>query len=261
MAVAGYGDAGAMRKWWMVAAGAVVAAALAWTAVEALRPEEGCACAVPPQLDHVPGTADRWLTAVQTGDAPAAWSLLTRDAQRRHGDVDRLRAELPALAERFGSTGTAGRWQEVDTRTQGMNTPSRVFLIRVTIRDGVPAAVAGLVIHSNATREDPGRIDPDLGEPIQFGTADPSAPLTLPGQVRVANPDGKYLEFLGVPVAAPAERVWLGLSPVKNLGGGVYQIDSAGHQALTGAGLLIAIVQRPDGRFAFGAAPVSFDTR
>jgi hypothetical protein len=291
MAVAGSGDAGAMRKWWIVAAGAVVAATLAWATVEVLRPEEGCGCAVPPQLDHVDQTAERWLTAVEAGDAATAWDLLTKDAQRRHGDVDRLRTELPALAARFGATaatgaagttgaaattgaagttgatgttgaaGTTGRWQEVNTRTQGMNTPSKVFLIRVTSRDGVPAATGGLVVHSNATRADPGRIDPDLGEPIQVGAADPGAPLALPGRVRVANPDGKYLDFLAVPATVLPGIPRLNLAPVRNLGGGLYQIDSSGHPDMTGPSLLIVIVDRPDGRRAFGAVPVTFDTR
>jgi hypothetical protein len=260
MAVAGNRDAGAMRKWWIAAAGVVVAATLAWASVEVLRPEEGCACAEPPQLDHVDETAERWLTAVQAGDAATAWGLLTRDAQRRHGDVDTLRAELPALAARFGADAT-GRWQEVNTRSQGARTPSEVFLIRVTDRDGVPAATGGLVVHSNATREDPGRIDPDLGETIRFGAADPGATLALPGRVRVANPDGKWLRFLGVPIAAPPGFARLDLSPVRDLGDGLYQIDSFGHSTVTGPGLLVVIVQRPDGRRAFGAAPVTFDTR
>jgi hypothetical protein len=248
-----------MRRWWIAAAGAVVAAALAWTAVEVFRPEQGCACATPPQLDHVDGTAERWLSAVQAGDAATAWDMLTTDAQRRHGDVDRLRAELPALATRFGAE-TAGRWQEVNTRTQGMRTPSKVFLIRVTNRDGVPAATGGLVVHSNATREDPGRIDPDLGEPIQVGTTDPGATLALPGRVRVANPDGKFLDFLAVPATAVPGVPRINLAPVRNLGDGLYQIDSSGHRDMTGPILLVVIVDRPDGRRAFGAVPVSFGT-
>ena len=46
-----------------------------------------------------------------------------------------------------------------------------------------------------------------------------------------------------------------------DLGGGLYQIDSAGHANVTGPGLLVVIVDRPDGRRAFGAVPVTFDGR
>jgi hypothetical protein len=246
-----------MRRWWMAAAGAlVVAAALAWTAVEVIRPAGGCGCALPPQLDHVDATAYRWLAAVREGDAATAWALLTPDAQRRHGDVDRFRAELPALASRFGDS--TGRWQVVDERTQGAGTPSEVFLVRVTSRDGVAAATGGLVIHSRATSDDPGRIDPDLGEPLQITAADPATPLTLPGRVRVANPDGRLLDFLAVPLADPPVQARLDVAPVRDLGDGVYDIAGTGHRDLSGAGLVIAVVHRPDGRRAFGAVPVSF---
>jgi hypothetical protein len=246
-----------MRKWWAAAAtcAVVVAAALAWTAVEVFRTEEGCGCALPPFLDHVDTTAYLWVTAVREGDASTAWELLTPDAQRRHGDVEKFRGELPALASRFGDS--TGRWQVVNERTGGAGTPSQVFFVWVTSRDGTAAATGGVVLHSMATQDDPGRIDPDLGEPLQVSAADPGTPFTLPGRVHVANPDGKYLSFLAVPLGSPPDRARLDLAPVRDLGGGVYQIDATGHAQITGAGLVIAIVQRPDGRRAFGAVPVT----
>jgi hypothetical protein len=246
-----------MRRWWAAVAGALVmTAVLAWAAVEAVRPEEGCGCALPPFLDHLDATAYRWLAAVRDGDAATAWALLTPDAQRRHGDIDRFRAELPALATRFGDV--TGRWQEVDDRTQGAGTPSEVFLVRISSQDGAATATGGLVIHSRATRDDPGRVDPDLGEPLQIAAADPATPVALPGRVSVANPEGRLLDFLAVPLAAPPERANLDVGPVRDLGGGVYHIEGSPHRDLTGTGLVIAIVHRPDGRRAFGAAPVSF---
>jgi hypothetical protein len=248
-----------MRRSWAVAAGALTVAAVAavsWVAVEVSRPESGCGCAIPPQVEHLPATAGRWLDAVRSGDAPAAWAMLTPDAQRRHGDVDRFRAELPELASRFGTA--AGRWQEVDLRTQGAGTPTDLFLVRVTGRDGVAAAPAGLVVHSRATLDDPGRIDPDLGEPVRVSAADPGAAFSLPGTVRVANPDGRDMDFLGVPLAAPPERARLDLAPVRDLGDGTYRIDANAQPELSGAGLLVVTVKRPDGRHAFGAVPATF---
>jgi hypothetical protein len=249
-----------MRKWWAAAAtcAVVVAAVLAWTAVEVFRTEEGCGCALPPQLEHVDTTAYRWLTAVREGDAATAWELLTPDAQRRHGDVDRFRGELPALAGRFGDS--TGRWQVVDERTGGAGTPSQVFFVWVTSRDATAAATGGVVLHSMATRDDPGRIDPDLGEPLQVGAADPGTPFSLPGRVRVANPDGRLLNFLVVPVGTPPDRARLDLAPVRDLGGGVYDIEATAHPEITGSGLLVATVVRPDGRRAFGAIPVTLAT-
>jgi hypothetical protein len=234
----------------------VMTAALAWTTVEVVRTEEGCGCALPPFLDHVDRTAYQWLTAVREGDAATAWQLLTPEAQRRHGDIDRFRAELPAIAGRFGDS--TGRWQVVDERTGGADTPSHVFFVWVTSRDGVPAAPGGIVIHSRATRDDPGRVDPDLGDPLRVAAADPAVSFALPGRVRVANPEGKYLSFLAVPLGTPPDRALLRLAPVRHLGDGVYQIDAAGHPDLTGSGVVIATVQRPDGRQAFGAAPIIF---
>jgi hypothetical protein len=224
-------------------------------AVAVFRPERSCGCALPPYLDHVDTTAHRWLSAVQSGDSATAWALLTPDAQRRHVDADRLRAELPALAARYGDT--TGRWQVVDVNTQGAGTPTEVFLVRVSTKDGVAAATGGLTVHSNATREDAGRIDPDLGEPLQIGAADAEGPLTLPATVRVTNAEGRWLEFLGVPVAAPPANSSLLLQPVQDLGGGAYRLENP-NPGLSGTGLVVAILTRPDGRRAFGAVPVTF---
>lgn len=244
-----------MRKWLVAAAGVALTAVLAWTAVAVFQPAKSCGCALPPYLDHVDTTAYRWLSAVQGGDSATAWALLTPDAQRRHGDADRFSAELPALAARYGDS--TGRWQVVDINTQGAATPSEVFLVRVTTKDGVAAATGGLTVHSNATRDDAGRIDPDLGEPLQIGAADPGVPLTLPATVRVTNAEGRWLDFLGVPVATPPENSILLLRPVQDLGGGAYRVENAS-PGLAGAGLIVAILTRPDGRRAFGAVPVTF---
>jgi hypothetical protein len=238
----------------VAAAGVALTAVLAWTAVAVFRPTTSCGCALPPHLDHVDTTAYRWLSAVQSGDSATAWALLTQDAQRRRGDADRFRAELPALAARYGDS--TGRWQVVDTRTQGAGTPTEVFLVRVTTKDGVAAATGGLTVHSNATREDAGRIDPDLGEPLKIG-ADTGGPLTLPATVRVTHAEGRWLEFLGIPVAAPPEHSDLRLRPVQDLGGGAYRVENA-NPDLAGPGLVVAILTRPDGRRAFGAVPVTF---
>jgi hypothetical protein len=246
-----------MRKWLVAAAGVALAAVLAWTAVAVFRPATSCGCALPPHLDDVDTTAYRWLSAVQSGDSATAWALLTSDAQHRHGDVDRFRAELPALAARYGDS--TGRWQVVDIRTQGAGTPSEVFLLRVTTKDGVAVATGGLTVHSDATPEDAGRIDPDLGEPLQIGAADAGAQLKLPATVRVTNAEGRWLDFLGVPVAAPPEHSSLLLRPVQDLGGGAYRVENR-NPGLTGAGLVVAILTRPDGRRAFGAVPVTFGT-
>ena len=130
--------------------------------------------------------------------------------------------------------------------------------MRVTSRDGVAEAPAGLVVHSRATLDDPGRIDPDLGEPLRVSAAEPGAAFSLPGTVRVANPDGRDMDFFGVPLAAPPDRARLDLAPVRDLGDGTYRIEATAHRELTGAGLLIVTVKRTDGRHAFGAMPVSF---
>jgi hypothetical protein len=244
-----------MRKWWVAAAGVALATVLALTAVAVYRPERSCGCALPPYLDNVDATAYRWLSAVHSGDSATAWALLTQDAQRRRGDADRFRAELPARAARYGDS--TGRWQVVDTRTQGAGTPTEVFLVRVTTKDGVAAATGGLTVHSNATREDAGRIDPDLGEPLQIAAADSGARLAFPATVRVTNAEGRWLDFLGVPVATPPANSSLLLRPVQDLGAGMYRLGNA-NPDLAGSGLVVAILTRPDGRRAFGAVPVTF---
>jgi hypothetical protein len=67
------------------------------------------------------------------------------------------------------------------------------------------------------------------------------------------------MDFLSVPLAAPPKGARLDLAPVRDLGDGTYRIDAAAPRELSGPGLLIVTVKRPDGRHAFGAIPVSLD--
>jgi len=167
----------------IVAAGLLVVAGLAWVVVEVQRPARGCACTGAPYVAEADETAAAFVAAVRSNDAAGAWARLTPEAQKRRGSVEAFSPELPELARRFAAED--GTWHQAYVRSQGYDTPTDVVLVLVSRA----AVVSALVVHGNATREDPGRVDPDLGEPLRLGNP------TADGRAPVANADGANPAF------------------------------------------------------------------
>jgi hypothetical protein len=208
-----------------------------------LQSEPTCACRGAPYLDELDDTAARWVAAVTTGDTATAWEMLTPEAQQRRGTADALRTELATLAARFRSEGTT-QWHRVYERSQGYDTPSLAVLVMVS-SDG-PKVVSGLVLYSQATRDDPGRVDPDLGTALK---------LTPRGARIIDVAGGSGPRFVAL---VAVEGPLLHVTSV-GTGGGLHRLEPPHWVSPPPAPVLvIAFTQQPDGRFALGAAPVQF---
>ena len=234
------------RRWAVAAAVGLVTSVATFALISTLlQPEQTCACRGAPYLDDLDDTAARFVAAVAARDAATTWAMLTPEAQQRHGTADAFGGELAALADRFRSQGET-QWHRVYERTQGYDTPSMAVLVLVSA-DG-PKAVSGLVLYSQATRDDPGRVDPDLGTALQ---------LTPHGtrMVDVANATGSGLRFVAL---VRAEGPPLHITNV-GTGGGLHRLEPQNWASPPPTPVLvIAVAQLPDGRFAIGSAPVQF---
>lgn len=235
-----------MRRWHVLLIGAVAVLASGVAAAVFVDQERGCACRGAPYLDGMEATATRFVDAVRAGDVDATWELLTPEAQRRRGVKGFVSTELPTLQSRF-RTAEVQRWIRGYERSQGYDTPSLVVLVWVS--DALP--VSALVVHSRATRDDPGRVDPDLGDAVRFTEPPANGVLRLPGTVRLANPHAAVRRFVALPLGASEAATPLALSTAE-LGDGRFEL--AGSPA--GRGLLLVTVERPDGRFAVGSLPL-----
>jgi hypothetical protein len=217
-----------------------------FAALSAMQTEQvTCACRGAPYLDALDDTAARWVMAVAAGDAATAWAMLTPEAQQRRGTTEAFQRELGTLAARFKVEGTT-QWHRVYDQTQGYDTPSAAVLVLVSA-DG-PKAVSGLVLYSQATRDDPGRVDPDLGPTLQLSTQGTR-------MVDVPNTGGARLRFVALDrVEGPP----MGIANV-GTGGGLYRLDPPASMSMPATPVLvIAVAQLPEGGFAFGAVPVQF---
>jgi len=234
----------------IAAAVGLVTSAVTYGVLTAVQTDSTCACRGAPYLDAVDDTAARWVAAVRAGDLATAYGLLTSDAQQRHGTPEAFRGELPSLTARFAAAETS-QWHRVYERTQGYDTPSLSVLVLVAgpaTPEASPSAVSGLVVHSRATRDDPGRVDPDLGEALQLSAVDRR-------MVDVANGGGAGMRFVAL---LRVEGPPTGVESV-GTGGGLYRLEPPHSVSMpTTPVLVIATVERPDGRFAIGAAPVQF---
>jgi hypothetical protein len=218
-----------------------------FAALSAMQREPvACACRGAPYFDDLDDTAVRFVTAVTGGDAAGAWAMLTPAAQQRRGTTEAFQRELGTLAARFKVEGTT-QWHRVYDQTQGYDTPSVAVLVLVST-DG-PKAVSGLVLYSRATRDDPGRVDPDLGAALQL-----SAQGTRMVDV-VVDGAGIGLRFVALDrVEGPP----MGIRSV-GTGGGLYRLEPPASMSMPATPVLvIAVAQLPEGQFALGAVPVEF---
>lgn len=226
---------------------AVLAALAVAVAVVVLKsdpaPPPHVCCAPPPQTSGIDGVPQQWRTAVAHGDAQAAWSLLTPEAQRRYRSVSGLRAALTGLKARPRGAAT---WRRLDGITQGRGTPSAFFYM--LIEDRTLRPVSAVVVHSLATGAHDGRVDPGVAGTVRI--LEPAARATVGTRPRIRVATSSPPGYVAVQASG---QIFGARGAIRGADG----LDAPFDEAMKPGPALIVAVVGGSGRFTYGSVRVT----
>ncbi|GAA4104763.1 hypothetical protein [Actinomadura miaoliensis] len=235
------------KRWALVWGGLVLGAAVV-LGVVVTKPwsahSDHVCCALPPDTSAIEDVPERWQAAVADGDVPAAWGMLTPEAQRRYGSQHGLEAALDDLRP---SSRAAATWWLTNSYTQGRGTPSRFFYLLV--EDESLRPVRAVIVHSRADGTPDGRIDPDVPATVR---------IQEPASRAVVGPRPRMRSATGVP---PSYTVVQSENIVRGAVGSTREADGRdapfSHAGPLRPGPALIVAVRYDGRYAYGAVRVT----
>ncbi|GAA4136530.1 hypothetical protein GCM10022416_20360 [Actinomadura keratinilytica] len=231
------------KRWALVLGGLLLGAAVVLTVV-VTKPwsahSDHVCCQLPPDTSAIEDVPEQWQKAVADGDVPAAWGMLTPEAQRRYGTRHALAAALDDLKP---SSHAAAAWQLIASATQGRGTPSRFLYLLVENNSLRP--VRAVVVHSRADGTPDGRIDPDVPATVR---------IQEPADRAVVAPRPRMRSATEVPpgyTAVQAGHIVRGaVGAIREADGRDAPFTHAGPSLRPGPALIVAV--RDDGRYTYG---------